>query len=123
MNKKCTGFTLVEVVVAAVLVTTVAAVILPAFISAARWGAPTVNWGYNLAQSDLAALHEAPDGPLWDINDPSRNPLSLGRHDTGDPGVMVVAGRTYKTWYEATPVVRDGKEDYRKVKATVSWLK
>lgn len=127
MRKNNAGFSVVETVIAAVLVSAVAALVLPTFVTASRWSAPTASWGFNLAQSQLAMLHEAPDALKWDEQN-ATNPLSYGSHQMmGDPAAMVVNGRVYKGKYVVPSggIDRngDGVEDYRKVISIASWDK
>ncbi len=113
-EKNENGFTLLEVIVAAVLVTIVGASVLMAFVNATRWTDP----------SSLAAVYDA-RGKLDQLNEEVRNDtwnsgaLSTGNHG---PSQVTINGRTYTQSYEVTSVPLGSVSDaYRKVVVTESW--
>ena len=95
------GFTLIEVVIATLIVTTVGAAIMTSFVNAARWANP----------SDLAAVYDV-RGQLDQLNESVRqdtwssNALSIGAHSSAT------------VTYVVTSVTFGGVEAYRKVVAT-----
>lgn len=119
MNEKNeAGFTLLEIIVAVVLVTLVGASVLKTFVNASRFvspSAPELVAVYD-ARGRLDQLHEEVRNDTWNL---ASNALSVGAHtDTPDP----IDGRTYTRNYVVSSVSLDGaNEAYRKVVVTESW--
>ena len=117
--RKDRGFTLVEVVVAAVLMAAVAAGLLRAFetmngISAVQQDRVTAA---NLARQQLEDLHEAVRWDWWGL---ANFPLSPGTA-LGAAAAIVVNGTTYTRSYVVNAVFDGGTEAYRRVDVTVRW--
>ena len=104
LNRK--GFTLVEVMVAAVLLTTVAAGLLSAFIAARNWIQPQRIIAMHLAKEMPESLFEF----VW------ASPRLMNGYVWGD--VVVLDGSTYTRGYTVSNVAG---RDYRTVTATVTW--
>jgi prepilin-type N-terminal cleavage/methylation domain-containing protein len=122
------GFTLVEILVAMVLLAGIGAASLSAFSSTTRIVRTDQNVAYNFARGSLEKMFEQVRQDTWDTGS---LPLSLAT-----PGpqniASVVNGQTLTMAYEVndTPssstappqdLNGDGIEDYRKVTMTVSW--
>lgn len=109
------GFTLVEVIIAMLLVTTVGASVLMAFVNASRWASPSGLTALYDARGNLDQLNEAVRNDTWNL---ASNDLSVGTHSS----TVTIDGRTYTRNYVVTSVPLGGVTDaYRKVVATNSW--
>lgn len=117
MNRKnAYGFTLMEVVVAMLLVTVVGASIFTAFVNASRWASP----------SELAAIYDA-RGKVDQLYESVRQDTWGGGGSALSPGTytatVTIDGRVYTQTYVVTSVSLDGvNEAYRKVVVTDSWI-
>lgn len=107
------GFTFVEIALAALLLVTVAAGILSAFITAYNWVRPESAVASNLMRSELEGLYEyITQG--WDTS-----PLALGGPYTQITNVNSVP---YTITYTVTPVAGVPSDTgYRQVTMTVTW--
>ena|SRR3989338_7717242 len=112
------GFTLVEVSVAGLLLTTLVAGLFAAFIAANRWIKPQDNSAHNLAREKIDRLYEAVRQDWWNA---SGWPLSVGGPYA--EAAISLDGVSYTRTYTITSVDRDGDmvEDYRKADVVVSW--
>jgi Tfp pilus assembly protein PilV len=124
--KPASGFTLVEVVVASLLLTTVGALLFVAFTSANRWVQPQNSSAFGLARQTLEGLYiyvrqNNPFGqPYWNA---TGTPLSAGFDNSASPESIVLDNTTYQRSYKVTTVSPAGgtPKDYRKVEIKVSW--
>ena len=109
------AFSIIEVVVSALLLTTVGATILRSFINASRWSNPVGSTSVYSLRGNLDQLAESVRSDTWDS--PS-NPLSLGTHNS----TVTLDGKTHTQSYVVTSVKLDGvNEAYRKVAANDHW--
>ena len=113
------GFSLVEVVVATVILSTVIVGILRAFISAnlfvASQGERTA--AADLARQQLEDLYEEVRQDKWNLSNQKLSPgTTLGAASTS-----VVDGVTYTRSYTVSSVNDGPTEAYRKVEVTVTW--
>lgn len=107
------GFSLLEVLVAAMLLATSVAVIFGAFVSAHKFPKPEVGRGFNthIAREKLEELAEAVRQDWWAL---TNKPLSTG---VTAADTVTYNGTDYDRSYAVSGV--SGK-DYRKVEITVS---
>ncbi len=114
------GFTLIEVVVAMVVLSTVAVALLRVGISA-RQATPVQMdraGAENIARMKLESLYESVRQDQWNVAD---QPLSVGTSQ-GSPQNVVVNGKTYILSYTVSSVNLSGDgggQDYRKVDVLV----
>jgi len=136
--KNSRGFTLTEVVIAALLMALAAGGLFAAFISANRWIQPETsrhnNIAFNIARARLEGMYDMVRGDMWDdtaLNNAVNNGLNMTPHHAGEtdhnPAGMQMNGVDYFRNYTVTYVdtnhdgIADENDDYRKVQATVSW--
>ena len=112
-DRKQTGFTLVELTVATLLLVTVVAGLFAAFVSANRWIKPQSAVASNVARERLETLFEAVRQDWWDVGG---RPLSIGGPYAD--GTTTLDGVTYTRTYTVSSV---SGTDYRKVEARVTW--
>ncbi|MBI3315513.1 MAG: prepilin-type N-terminal cleavage/methylation domain-containing protein [Candidatus Omnitrophica bacterium] len=114
------GFTLVEVIIAALLLTTVGAVLFVAFTSAHRWTQPQNSTAFSLARQTAENLYPAVRQSTWTS---SGNPLSAGYDSSAAPETVVLDANSYQRSYKVKAVSPAGgtAKDYRKAEVTVSW--
>ena len=106
---------MIEVVVAALLLTTVAAGALSAFNNAARWASPPEATAANIARGQLEQLNESVRQDTWNQ---AVNTLNPGTYNS----VVNIDGRDYNQTYVVTSVKLDGvNEAYRRVVVTETW--
>ena len=109
------GFTIIEIIVAMLLITTVSAVALTSFVSASRWASPSELVAIYDARGKLDQLYESVRQDTWNAGG---NALSLGTHTA----TVNIDGRSYTRTYVVTSVSLGGNADaYRKVVVTDSW--
>ena len=122
--KSPAGFTLIEVIVAALLISGVMALLLSAFVTASHWLRPEENVAYDLGREWFENLYERvrqdgwtdAAGPLWP-RDP-RDPAYPEQNFDLD-GVRYT--RAYRVESINADQDRQGIEDYRRVRMTVRW--
>ena len=113
------GFTLVEIIVASLILTTVLVGLLRAFVTARGFQPPqfTRSVASNLAREKLETLYEAVRQDFWE--DAAR-PLGIGLHE--DAPIVMPDGITFTRKTVVSSVDMDGGgEDFRKADITVSW--
>jgi prepilin-type N-terminal cleavage/methylation domain-containing protein len=121
-NRK--GFTLIEVVLAVVLLASMSVGIYAAIISATKWTQPEVNKGYNVAREKLEALYTSvrqsnwsnAANPLNTTNAPVTETTSL---DSTNYARVTTLGAAINR-NSGTGPGQDSEEDYRKVEITVT---
>jgi prepilin-type N-terminal cleavage/methylation domain-containing protein len=121
-GKRQAGFTLLEVVIAALLISTVMAALLAAFISANRWVNPQFNVAHYLARQQFERLSEQVRQDWWNnsTTDPERR-LNAGYNPPTRPDdVLTLDGLDYTRNYVVSDVSPGGR-DYRKAKVSVEW--
>ena len=118
MPKRCRGFTLVEILMAMMLLGVTGVSTLRAFSNASALTDTAENPAYYLASQHLANLSEAVRQDWWPNNG---NPLSL----VGAPGpaAETVSGRLYTpvSTIATSELNGDADEDFRRVRVVVSW--
>ena len=113
MRRDASGFTLLEIIIASVLLAGVVAGVFGSFSTAATWfqegedGVP-----YNLARERLDELQEAVAATNWNTG-----PLAATGVWNPD-GAVVLNGKTYTRSYRTDTVVG---HQYRKVQVQVTW--
>ncbi len=118
MRKHHDGFTLIELMIAALLMATVAAGVLGMLINAKQAIRPGSSIAGYLVKDKLESLYEAVRQDWWGV---AGNPLSTGGPYTD---TVTVNGVTYNRSYNVTAVDAnaDGTtDDYRKVDVTITW--
>ncbi len=120
--KRQSGFTLIEVIIASLLVSTVMAMLLAAFISANRWVSPEYNVAHYLARQQLERLSEQVRQDWWDVSttDPEQRLNPAYNPPTRPDETLTLDGLSYTRNYVVSSVTTNGR-DYRKAKVTVSW--
>ena len=122
--KRPNGFTLMEVLVAMILLASVAAVSLYSFSSAATVTQPGSGAAYNFGRGLFEQMLERVRQDQWGT---ASLPLSVS---TPGPQALTKSlnGKTYTANYTvnsasgtALDANADGQEDFRKVKMTVTW--
>ncbi len=109
------GFTLIEILLATVLLTMAGALLFGAFLSARRWTSASVDTvPANLARERLEELGMFVRFDTW--NDFTKNPLAGGT-STEPPPPLNVGGVDYTRTTVTTPVTG---RNYRKVQVTVT---
>ena len=123
----CFGFTLMEILIAMILLSLVGAVALSALSSSARITQPKNNVAMNIARGYLEELYEYVRAD-WSGNNNSPLALTGSTLPPGPPVPQVLDGVTYTTAYQVNPPTGaiidldgDSQEDYRKVTMTVTW--
>ena len=113
------GFTLIETILAALLLSTVVAGMYGAFVSAARWNRPPFNIAHNIAREKLENLYEAVRADWWDTGTtaPAGYRLDVGSYPDGQ---VTVDGLAYSREYIVS-AVQGGYADYRRVEVKVQW--
>lgn len=118
MRKDEKGFSLIEIMIAALLVTTVAAGALAMLVNAKRMIRPGNNIAGYLAKDKLESLYEAVRQDWWGV---AGNPLSTGGPYTD---TVTVDGILYNRSYNVTAINANADavpDDYRKVDVTITW--
>ena len=114
------GFTLAEIVIAMTLIAALAVPILGSFSSANQMVHTQYHTASNLARQEMEKLYEAVRQDWWAT---ASKPLSVTT--PSQPASVVLDGKTFTFTSTVTSmdvnVPPDGKEDYRKVKMTVTW--
>ena len=116
--KKNTGFSLMEVLVAMVLLATVGGLTMFSFTNSTQATQPSASVAYNYGRGLMEEMYERVRQDHW--TDPGL-PLSLV--NPAQFPVRALNGKTYTPSYTSTKgdLNGDGVEDFRKVKMTVSW--
>lgn len=111
------GFTLVELLVTALIIALASGVVLSAFVNAHRAVRPGTNVAGYLAKERLELLNEAVRQDWWLAGG---RPLTPG---TVAEGNFPVDGVPYTRSYTVTDinVNGDGVNDYRRARVTVTW--
>ena len=120
-GKNEAGFTLIEIIIAMILVTLVGASVLMAFVNASRWAEPSVLAAVFDARGKLDQLNEEVRSDEWDPSDGGYlgNGLSAVTHTPPD---RIINNRTYTQSYVVSSVLLGSVRDaYRKVVVTESW--
>ena len=108
-----TGFTLLEIIVASVLLAAVVAGVFGAFSTASQWfQESTEGVPYNLARERLDELQETIAMGTWNTG-----PLAATATWIPD-GTVTLNGKTYTRSYRVDPVV--GRQ-YRRVQMRLTW--
>ena len=119
VTKNQNGFSLVEVVVALIVLAVLSVGLLRGAISAHRSVPAQLDrsGAQNLGRAIIESLYEAVRQDWWNLTD---RPLSVGT-PLGAPRATTVAGRTYTSEYSVAAVnlVGDPGQDYRKIEVTV----
>ena len=128
MVKKEMGFTLMEVLVAMLLLVGVAGMVMPAFTSSVKISKPAAGVAYNFGRGLLEQMYEFVRQDWWFT---PGYPLDPGAPGTVDPGSgfvpqnssLTANNKIYTATYTVTPVDKNGdtNEDFRKVDMTVTW--
>ncbi|GEM_PF-1352728 len=116
------GFTLIEVIIASLLVSTVMAMLLAAFISANRWVSPEYNSAHYVARQQLERLSEQVRQDWWNVSatDPERR-LNAAYNPPDRPAeTITLDGVTYTRNYTVSNISANGR-DYRKAAVAVQW--
>ncbi len=128
--KNCAGFSLVEIIIAMLILTGVGAMTMSAFVSSAKTTQPGANIGYNFGRGIFEKMYEFVRQDQWAA---ASLPLSLATPGTGGPftpqgSTTTLNGKTYTAAYTvngnsgtAIDSNSDGKEDFRRVRMTVTW--
>ncbi len=113
------GFSLMEVLIAILLLAGVGAMTMYAFSSSTQATQPGASVAYNFGRSIMEEMHERVRQDQW----PTANlPLSLS--NPGPQGqIKSLNSKTYTANYTVTTQDAnvDGQEDFRRVRMTVSW--
>ena len=114
------GFTLVEVIVAMLLLSTLAVGLLRASISAHMMTPAQVDRAtlMNLAQARIETLYESVRQDWWNVADTALIPGTRA----GDPQNVIVGGKTFSVSYTISAVNLSGDgggQDYRKIHVVV----
>ena len=119
------GFTLMEILVAMILLSVVATSALSSFSSSTKVVQSKNNTALNLVRGYLEQLNEYVRED-WRTN--NGIPLALNGATMPSANVQVLDGVTYTTAYAVNnnsgailDANGDGQEDYRKVRMTVTW--
>ncbi len=118
MRKDEKGFTLIEIMIAALLVTTTAAGALAMFVNAKKMIRPGNNIAGYLAQQKLETLYEAVRQDWWGLGG---RPLTAGGPYAD---AVTVDGILYNRSYTVTAINANTDavpDDYRKVDVTITW--
>lgn len=118
-ERKDRGFTLLEIVIATVLLAGASAGVLSAFVNASRGLTPARNVAHYLASERQELLRESVRQDWWER--PGR-PLTPG--GPSDDGVILVDGTGYRRSWTVEAVNADGADepdDYRRVAVRVEW--
>lgn len=114
------GFTLIEIIIASLLVSTVVSLLLGAFVTANRWISPEYNVAHDLAREQLERLHEQVRQDWWNNfeSDPEQrlNP-NFNPPDRPDE-TITLGGVDYTRNYRVDEIAGKG---YRKATVTVQW--
>jgi hypothetical protein len=112
------GFSLLEISVAALLLTGVMAGLYSSFVTANRWIQPQSNAAYSVARERLESLHEYVRQDWWAS---AGHPLSVG--GPNPDGSATIDDVSYAREYSVINVDSDsdGVQDYRRAQVTVSW--
>ncbi len=111
------GFTLIEILVAALIIALSSGVLLSAFVNANRAIRPGFNVAGYLAKARLELLYEAVRQDWWGVGG---QPLSPG---TVNEGNIPINGVNYNRTYVVTNVDANGDtvNDYRRARVTITW--
>ena len=114
------GFTLVEILVAMLLLAGISGVAFNSFSSSSKLASGSFKevTAYNLARRQLEYLYESVRADQWAA---AGFPLSTVG-PAPQPGNIVLDGITYGRVYTVTSIdVDGGGEDYRRVRVTMTW--
>lgn len=111
------GFTLLEIIIATLLISTVMSVVLAGFVSANKWVSPESNVAYNLGRERLDRLYEFVRQDWWNntSTDPQR---SLNPAYNPPAETITLDGMAYTRDYTVSAL---STKPYRKAKVTVEW--
>jgi prepilin-type N-terminal cleavage/methylation domain-containing protein len=125
--RACRGFSLMEVMVAMVLLAAVGGVVMRSFTSSVQVTSPDTGVAYNFGRGVLEQFHERVRADQWAS---PANPLALlpGGRPAIPSNPKTLNGNTYTASYTvsgdtglAIDTNGDGEEDYRRVVLAVSW--
>ena len=113
------GFTVMEILVAMVLLAAVAASALSSFTSATRITQPRSGIAQNIARGYLEQFYEYVRQDQY----AAATPTPISTPPAPPPLTQTLDGTTYTTAYTVTAAEQNGdaQEDYRRVRMTVSW--
>ena len=116
------GFSLIELLVAMVLLVAISGLAFSSFSSSAKIVQAPNNTAVNVARSVNESLFESVRADQWSpvTGYASGHPLST---TPAQPAAISLNSVTYTPTYtvESVDVDGDGQEDYRRVKTNVSW--
>ena len=118
MRRNEKGFSLIEIMIAALLTATVAAGVLGMLVNAKRAIRPGNNIAGYLAKDKLETLYEAVRQDWWGVGG---NPLSVGGPTVDN---VTVDNITYNRSYTVTAINANADavpDNYRRVDVTISW--
>ena len=117
------GFSIVEVILALLLLVTVAGGIFSAFLSANKWIEPEVSTGYNVARQRIEDLGTNVNAVDWNQTGSVLYPTSTSGSTVGETNVTL-NGKEYAPTRIITPVRRvtgSTEDSYRKTEVVVSF--
>ena len=107
------GFSLLELMLAALLLSSSVAALFGAFVTASRWMKSDFSAGAYLGAIRLESLYECVRSDWWSQNDKPLSPAG-----TVTDGTVTQDGVVYTRTYTVTPVTG---RDYRKAEVKVTW--
>ncbi len=119
------GFSLVEIILAMVILSGVGAMTMSAFVSSIESTQPDSSVAYNFGRGILEKMHEFVRQDQWAT---SSLPLSTTTPGTAGPftpqgSTKALNGKTYTATYTVTTqdLNVNAQEDLRKVQMTITW--
>ena len=123
--KSNAGFSLVEIVIALVILTGVGSMTMSSFVSTAETTKPDASVGYNFGRGIMEKMYEFVRQDQWATNN---LPLSVVGAGTGGPFIpqgstKALNGNIYTATYDVTSVDSNanGQEDFRRVRMAITW--
>lgn len=119
------GFSLIEIVIALVILTGVGAMTMSSFVSSVETSRPDSSIGYNFGRGIMEKMYEFVRQDQWAT---ANLPISVTSPGTGGPftpqgSVTSLNGNNYTATYTVNSVDSNfnGQEDYRRVRMTITW--